>query len=189
MNIQRLIGYLSTIEENTVEDVGTDLSVDTVIDEYASMPTVATRMFFPADQVPIVMYEHGGSPYRYGVSVDIFEIFMEKNGITDIYEGYERICKANDIAEGELALIFDSDDELKKAIHECRCCCDNKEKVKQLKNLTKTGGLLKELKDKIPIAKEPSVTEVDWKTNTNIINIDTSDNYISSFDVESFKTY
>ena len=189
MNTQRLIAYLSAVEESTIEDVGIDLNVDTVIDEYASMPTVSSKMFFPADQVPIVMYEHGGSPCRYGVSVDIFEIFMEKNGITDIYEGYSRVCEANNIEEGELALIFDSEDELKKAIHECRCCCDNKEKVKHLKNLTKTGGLLKELKDKIPIAKEPGVTEVDWKTNDSIVNINTSDNYISSFDIDSFKAY
>lgn len=190
MNVNRLIAYMSEAEQSVQEDVGLDLAIEQVIDEYSKLPTTHTKLFFPADQVPIIVYEdRQESDCSYGVGIDIFGLFMEKNGLTDIKEAYSIICKKNGIQEGQLALIFDSDDALRKAVQECRCCPSNKEKVQKLTNLSKTGGLLKSLKNEIPIAKEPGATEIQWNDNNKIVNIDRSDNYMSSFDAESFKAY
>ena len=190
MNVNRFIAYMSEVEQSVQEDAGLDLAIEQVIDEYSKLPTTHTKLFFPADQVPIIVYEENQeSDCAFGVGIDIFGLFMEKNGITDIKEAYSIICKANNINEGQLALIFDSDDSLRKAVQECRCCCSNKEKGKKLSNLSKTGGLLKSLKNEIPIAKEPGATEIQWNENPKIINLDRSDNYMSSFDAESFQAY
>lgn len=190
MNVNRFIAYISEAEELVQEDANLELAIEQVIDEYATLPTTHSKLFFPADQVPIIVYEdRQEADCSYGVGIDIFGLFMEKNGITDIKEAYSIICKKNNIEEGQLALIFDSDDALKKAVQECRCCGDCKEKHKKLANLSKTGGLLKVLKNDIPIAKEPAVQDIQWNDNSNIVNIERNDNYMSSFDAESFKAY
>lgn len=188
MYTQRFINYLSSVDRAVQEDTDLNLSIESLIDEYASLPVTNTKMYLPPEQVPIIIYE-GSSNYRYGLSLDMFGLFMEKNGMTDIGSAYRSICEANQLQPGEVALIFDSDDELKKAIQECRCCCDGESKQKLKSFLQKTGGLLKELKNHIPVAKEPSVTEIDWNSNEKIVNIEKDSNYMSSFDAEAFKTY
>lgn len=190
MNVNRFIAYISEAEQLVQEDVGLDLAIEQVVDEYAKIPTTHSKLFFPADQVPIIVYEDSQeADCSYGVGIDIFGLFMEKNNITDIKEAYSIICKKNNLQEGQLALIFDSDDALKAAIQECRCCGDCKEKNKKLANLSKTGGLLKAIKNDIPIAKEPSVLDIKWDEKQSIVNIDRNDNYMSSFDKEAFNLY
>ena len=189
MKLNRLLNYISANDVAINESTDLELKIEEVIDIYNQIPVVETKLYFPADQVPICDLS-SGDKLQYGVSADIFGLFMEKNEVTDVQDAISIIEQANQLERGSLVLVFEGDEVLAKAIDECRCCGDSKERVNRLKQITKTGGLLKQLKNYVPIAKEPSVTQVEWNPNTNIVNIDRSDHWFGQgFDNESFMNY
>lgn len=178
MSLMETIKRFSNTETYMTESAESNLAIQDTIEEYSHLAVTPTRVAFPASQVPVAEFADPSLPCKYGVSSDIFSIFMERNGLTDIAEAMSTIAMSNGLKSSDIMLVLDSDSVVRKAIDEAKVDPNTVTRKEKETNVGKVAKLIQHSRETgVFVAKEPNVEnppvfQVQWNDNPNIVNIE-----------------
>jgi len=178
MSLMETIKRFGNTETFVTESMEVELGLEDAINEYSGLAVTPTRVAFPASQVPVAEFADPSLPCKYGVSADIFSIFMERNGLKDIQEAMSTIAMSNGISSKDIMLVMDSDDVIRRTIDEAKVDPNTITRKEKLTNIAKVGKLIQHSRETgVFVAKEPNVEnppvyQVQWNDNPNIVNIE-----------------
>lgn len=96
-------------------DIARAMSESAILESYRSIPTVSQEVVYTAEMIPVVKINN-----ECFTEMNFLQPYMKTNNITSITEALNNIAKANDLNEGAVGLLVESEccvtDAIKDAI-------------------------------------------------------------------------
>ena len=189
--LNNTVKFMAKMNNIVTESMDLNLSANSVLDEYAQLPTISNKLTYPVSYVPVAAFkEHHDAPRPYGVSINALSLFMEMNNLRDVVGAVRLIAEANDISDKDICLVMPGDDLIRKEISEAKQDTEPASAKLKVKHLQNTGAMVKDLRNYgLCVCKEPGVMDIKWDAKTNIVNIDRTSSFGDGVDWDSLKNY